>query len=474
MKHEFVGRDPSALDAVVIGAGVAGLSCAIRLRELGCSVRLLEARPEQFYPCNTRHSGGVFHVAFRSMHAPPDVLARAVRDRTGGFVEPDLAEALAGRAAAAVEWMTSHGIEITSMQSPEDWKDCVVAPLGFHDGTRLVWRDLGADRMMQALEASLERLGGGIERGTRAVRLVMAGGVCTGVVALAGQHETEIMADAGVLADGGFQGSPELLARYVTRAPGALAQRGPGTSTGDGIRMAEAAGAELIGMESFYGHILSRDAEGYDRLCPFPFLDFLAEAGMLVDADGERFTDEGRAGVYMTNAVARHAGEKPVFAVFDENIWQEAGREFFTPPNPNLVAAGGTLHSASSIKELAGMIDISADVLEARVDAHNMALANDRLGDLTPTRTNPSGKARPIARPPFHAAPGRAAITHTMGGVRIDPHARACRSDGSPVLGLFAAGNTSGGFEGGPTIGYIGGLTRALVFGLIAAETIGD
>jgi fumarate reductase flavoprotein subunit len=46
------------------------------------------------------------------------------------------------------------------------------------------------------------------------------------------------------------------------------------------------------------------------------------------------------------------------------------------------------------------------------------------------------------------------------------------REDDTAIEGLFAAGNTTGGIEGGPMVGYLGGLIRALVFGLIAAETI--
>jgi fumarate reductase flavoprotein subunit len=59
-----------------------------------------------------------------------------------------------------------------------------------------------------------------------------------------------------------------------------------------------------------------------------------------------------------------------------------------------------------------------------------------------------------------------------MGGLRIDASARVLDRDKKPIRYLYAAGNSAGGFEGGPTIGYIGGLMRALVFGLIAAEDI--
>ena len=57
-----------------------------------------------------------------------------------------------------------------------------------------------------------------------------------------------------------------------------------------------------------------------------------------------------------------------------------------------------------------------------------------------------------------------------MGGIRIDPDAQVLREDGGAIPGLYAAGTTTGGIEGGPFIGYVGGLSKAAVFGFRAAE----
>ncbi len=56
----------------------------------------------------------------------------------------------------------------------------------------------------------------------------------------------------------------------------------------------------------------------------------------------------------------------------------------------------------------------------------------------------------------------RAAITHTMGGLRVDERARVVGADG-----LWAAGADAGGISTG---GYASGLASALVLGLAAAE----
>jgi succinate dehydrogenase/fumarate reductase flavoprotein subunit len=54
-----------------------------------------------------------------------------------------------------------------------------------------------------------------------------------------------------------------------------------------------------------------------------------------------------------------------------------------------------------------------------------------------------------------------AGITTTLGGLRIDTHARA-------APGVYAAGADAGGIATG---GYASGLAAALVFGRIAAES---
>ncbi len=63
----------------------------------------------------------------------------------------------------------------------------------------------------------------------------------------------------------------------------------------------------------------------------------------------------------------------------------------------------------------------------------------------------------------------RAAVTHTIGGLRIDEQARVLDADDKPLEGLFAAGVDAGGWSTG---GYASGLSAALVFGRIAAESV--
>ena len=78
----------------------------------------------------------------------------------------------------------------------------------------------------------------------------------------------------------------------------------------------------------------------------------------------------------------------------------------------------------------------------------------------------------PIRTAPYYAAPVCAGITYTMGGIAIDGDARVLRADDSPIEGLYAAGTTTGGLEGGSASGYVGGLSQSVITGLLAAEHV--
>ena len=138
----------------------------------------------------------------------------------------------------------------------------------------------------------------------------------------------------------------------------------------------------------------------------------------------------------------------------------------------NLPEAGGTLLQAGSIAELAQKLGCQPAQLQATVDAYNAAIQSGALASLSPPRRIARYQAQPIAVAPFYAAQVCAGITTTMGGIAVNEHAQALRDDGSAIAGLYAAGGATGGFEGGPEVGYVGGLVKCGVTGLRAAEHI--
>lgn len=122
--------------------------------------------------------------------------------------------------------------------------------------------------------------------------------------------------------------------------------------------------------------------------------------------------------------------------------------------------------------DLAKAAGLPPETLAQSVAVYNQAYAERKLAQFTPPRTETRGKAYAILKPPFYAAPVCAGITYTMGGAKIDADCRVMYRDGHPIPNLFAVGSAAGGLEGGATVGYFGGLAKAITSGLRAAEYI--
>ena len=459
-------------DLVSVGGGLAGMTAAVRAAQLGLKTAVLERSGDELYFCNSRVAGGVMHISYTDPSTPPDTLAKAVTEITAGYADAALVRALTANALRAVQWLQSVGVQF-ALATDAGWRNWLLAPVR-PPATNLEWHGIGADMSLRQLETQLRERGGTLQRDTQVLDLIVENGAVAGVRARQGGVERAIRARAVVLADGGFQGNPDMVGRYISRKPQALKQRGTGTGRGDGIRMAQAAGAALSDMQAFYGHVLSRDAMHNERVWPYPQLDELAASGLLVNAAGQRLGDEGQGGVYIANLIARADDPLATTVVFDDAIWQGPGRAASIPPNAALLEHGGTLFKAGSLRELATMANIDAEGLEATVRDYNAALAANATAKLNPPRSSARRKAMPITTAPFYAAPACCGLTYTMGGVRTNGNAQVLREDGSIMRGLYAAGATTGGLEGGPVVGYAGGLMKALTFGLLAAEHLAN
>jgi fumarate reductase flavoprotein subunit len=247
--------------------------------------------------------------------------------------------------------------------------------------------------------------------------------------------------------------------------------------------MAERIGAKLVGTDRFYGHLLVQEALSNALLWPYPTIDTLASSGIVIDGQGRRFLDEGAGGVAMANAIAKLEDPLSVSTIFDSKLWDTAGRLEFTPPNPHLVACGGSLAVADSISGLAAALGLNAEILGSTVTEYNRAVASCDSAAISPPRTPgrmfgvlrtsaARTELRPVVEPPFYAIRLAAGLTYTMGGIAIDGRSRVLDGEDRPISGLYAAGACTGGVEGGPMAGYIGGLCKALSLGFIAARTI--
>ena len=459
-----------AIDLVIIGAGLAGLTAANRAAAGGLSVLVLEAGEDADYLCNSRISMGFINVAMRNISEGPQVMRAAIEATTRGHAEPELAEALTQNAQSALAWLRGEGVRTIHGNWRPGSNSMLAPPAGIGAGLR--WRGRGPDQMMRTLTAHCLQRGGRIQRSARAHELIMRDGVCCGVAVEINGERKDIAARNVLICDGGFQGNPDLLRKYVTPRPDRVLTRNAGTGRGDGLTMALNAGAAIASMGGFYGHVQSVDALHNPKLWPYPTVDMPISAGMVVNARGLRFTDEGYGGVYVANAIAKLDDPLDAFAVYDHVAWMERATEFPRPANPLLVSAGATIFVADDIAALAARAVIDAMGLAQTIAGFNTAIAAGQGAGLLPARSTIFWKPIPVAKPPFYAAPLVAGVTYTTGGIAIDRFTRVKSTSGGLIAGLYAAGSCTGGHEGGPYSGYTGGLGKALTFGFIAGNYI--
>lgn len=444
-------------DVVVVGGGLAGWMAAVRAQELGADVNMIERARRRPGWGNSMVSGGAVHACLRDPRTTPDELVEMVTAATDGHADPVVVRAWADNAARTIAWIEDHGGDL--MTDPAHSHRAKVFDPVRATVPGMQYAGFGLPTFLQRLRTGFLDDGGAIVQPGRARGLTNGATRRWHLTVDTPDGGAELETSNVVLADGGFQASRALLRRYVGTDQVKL--RGAATGAGDGLRMGLTVGAEAVNMDGFYGHLLSRDALHDDDLWPYPILDGLAGAGLVVTTAGHRIVDEGDNGVTTTNAVAWSDEPLGCWLVCDRDAWEREGRVGVTPPNPHLLDRGATVIEAPTIPALADRCGIDGAVLEETI-------AGVRDGRADPARTgSPS-----LRQAPWYAIPVVAGVTFTLGGLRVDGAARVI-GEGTPIPGLHAAGGTMGGLHGGPRAGYAGGLLEAAVFGLLAGETAG-
>src|SRR5205807_8323469 len=300
-----------------------------------------------------------------------------------------------------------------------------------------------------------------------------------GVIAKVEGKTTHIPAKAVILACGGFEANAEMRTRYLGPGWDLAKVRGTRFNTGAGIKMALDIGAMP------YGNWSGCHAVGWDRNAPefgdltvgdnfqkhsYPF-------GIMINARGERFVDEGADFRNYTYAKYGHV----VLAQPSQFAWQIFDRKVLHLLRDEYRIKRVTKVRADTLEDLVKKLD---DVNAARaletITAYNAAVQtqvafnpNVKDGRGTKGLTVPkSNWANTIDEPPFEAYAVTCGLTFTFGGVKIDVDARVIDTDGAVIPGLYAAGEMVGGlfyfnYPGGT------GLMAGSVFGRIAGSSAG-
>lgn len=452
------GTQERRADVVVVGAGMGGLTAAVRAQRQGADVVLLEKASE---PGGTmRESEGVVwtYGSYEEMRTnAPDA-------------DPELQRTIFETLPVAFEFYES-----------------IQAPLGEGNERR---RQIAPVAFTNFLVADFQNEGGTLMVDTPMLRLLTnRRQEVVGVLAEGPDGPVEILSNAVVLATGGWAGNAQMVHQNITRHFGELYQRNCGFGgqkpplTGDGLWAASQVGAAPSqgGFDSFYGHVLpARPADFNHPLGNYSI--YHGQWTATLNLMGRRFTDESRGKVRgrpirageqlvaqemarQPEATAAYVWDQPINeeqALAENNLGDFDKFEAFRD-------AGAPVARADSLEELADQMErwgrgMPARTVLATLRDYNDAARNGRAGELPVPKGNPE-YAVPIDEPPFYAVLGTTGITGPHGGLAANTDGQVLSRTRRPIPGLYAAGIDIGNIG---NYVYVGFLCYGAVFGYIS------
>ena len=441
-------------DVVVCGAGIAGLVAARTAQEAGAKITLLEKADAA--GGSAALSAGVLWTASN--------LEAWLSVQPGG--NPALGEALVATFPQAVDWLRSQGVEVEPFEFDTNGWQPSFAYIAYRLTPSATSENARA--AMTVLVDKLTDNGADIHLNTAARSFHQdIDGQITGVEAVGPGGRIHVSARATIMGTGGFQGNPELRARYLGPFSDQMVLRGNPHSTGEGFQAALAVGAGQSGPFSrFYGHrVPAPPAEvGFHNFTKV-HLGGALPGSIVVNKHGRRFADE-TLGDEVTVHDIPHQPDALAFLVYDDcDARRDAAR---SDAVGNVRKAGGEILKATTLENLAQVMaerwGVARDSMLDELHDYNVAA---RAGDQHMLATPRCRDLRELTEPPFHAIKFLPGITFTYGGVLINAQAQVLDSRGHPLAGLFAAGADAGGIY---TFGYTGGLSLGLSFGRIAGQ----
>lgn len=355
-------------------------------------------------------------------------------------------------------------------------------------GTRLT----NGNALIAALAVSAEERGIELWLDSPVIELLQEGGRVAGAIVRRDGTPLEVRARRGVvLACGGFPADDALKRKYYGHVRAGHEHRSapPPGNRGDGIRLGQSAGgtmAEDVAYAAAWVPVsLVPQPDG--STLPFPhFYDRGKPGYIAVDGDGRRFTNESASYHDFVPAMVescRERAETSCWLICDHRAIRRYGMGAIGPAplplGPHL--RSGYLRRATTWQQLAALIGVDAEALQATVGRFNANAARGRdpdfgKGDDAYHRFNgdpthgPNPCLAPLERAPFYAMKLIPGDIGTFLGLRVDGHARVLDKICAPIPGLYAAGNDMTSVMGGTYPGAGITIGPALTFGYIAAR----
>ena len=456
-------------DLVVIGGGGAGMTAAIRARELGLEVTLLEKM--SFMGGAISISGGNQVVMGSQMQKDLGVTDDSVESMVEDFMAnganlnvPELITLYAENVGETSDWLQEEGVTFNLEgglhKLAEYSHDRELAYTGSGAGAAEALRNLVAEKEVNVL------------LNTRATELLTDGsGNVTGVLANDDTTVYTINADAVLMATGGYGYNKDLLEGDMKNA----LYYGPVSSTGDGLIMATAEGVNADTRLLEYGKRYPNGIEVSEGIAKSTIngnIPAWTMSAILVNKEGQRVVNEKASNRTILETELQQTDQE-LFLVMDQetfDVWKDAvgyDVQEYLDANGTTTPVFG---HGDTIEEAAQAAGVDGEALAATVETYNSYV---EAGEDKDFGRSPEYMTKTIGDGPYYLVEQKPRFATTMGGLVIDTDLHVINKDGNVIGGLYAAGEVVGGVMGddspsGANNGW------ALTSGKLAAQSIAE
>lgn len=457
VEHPKEKETTQEYDVIIIGAGGAGFSAALEAKNAGANVVILEKMPS--IGGNTLISGGEMNApgswVQKNVGIENDSVETFYNDTLKGGDNkgiPAMVKILANNSESAAEWLRDE-VKVKFI-------DNQLFQFGGHSVKRaLIPEGHTGTEMISKFKTSSEEKGIVIKTETEVKELIVENGKVTGVKAknLAGQDLIFKAKKGVVIATGGFGSNVEMRKLYNPELDeNYMSTDTPGT-TGDGIIMAEKAGANKMNMEYIQTYPVCNPETGVISLVA----DSRFDGAILVNQEGKRFVEELERRDVISKAILNQTG-KYTYLLWNEKIDNICKTIDVHKSEYDMLIKQGLLYKADTLEDAAKFFKIPVEELKNTVKRVNGFAVNGKDEDF-----NYRGKLVSLAEGPYYIQKAIPSVHHTMGGLVIDTGARVLDKQGKIIPGLYAAGEVTGVVHGTNRLGG-NAIADIVVFGRIA------
>ena len=456
-------------DVIVVGGGGAGMAAATRLAQLGKSVILVEK--SGFLGGAISVSGGNQVVMGSQLQIDNGVADDSVESMVADFEtnganknNKEILTLFAENVGAATDWLVA-SCGITFEEG--------LHQLGEYSHNRELAYTGGGAGFAEAMRKAVEEAGVQVLLNTKAESLIADNGTVTGVKAASSDADYTLTAGDVVLATGGYGANKDMLTDEMKSA----LYYGPASSTGEGIQMAQAVGAQTANME--YGKRYPNGIEVSEGMAKSTIAGNIVGwtmSAILVNKDGNRVVNEKASNrTILEEELKQEGGE--LYLLLDAETF-EAWKAKLAPAGisdadiEKYLEANGTttpvFAHGETLEEAAAAAGINADNLKATVEKYNGFVAKGSDDDFGRAATY---LTKTIGEGPYYIVEQKPRFATTMGGLVINTSMQVLNEAGEPISGLYAAGENCGQVMGDDSPSGANNAW-ALTSGKLAADAI--